>query len=179
MDLLNLVDKLETLATTSGKVPGTRKVLLDQEKALELVDQMRLGIPKDIQEAEEILARREAIINQSLLDARRIKSSAEDESRTKVNESEIVAEAQKQSDEMLAEAKQRSDALVQDAQKKAHQTMQEAQAFADNRVEEANRYSQDTLYNLEQHLSIVLNSVRRGLDSLEGQAPSIQEIQTV
>ena len=27
MDLLNLVDKLETLATTSGKVPGTRKVL--------------------------------------------------------------------------------------------------------------------------------------------------------
>jgi len=178
MDLLNLVDKLENLATTSGKVPGTRKVLMDQEKVLDLVDQMRLGIPKDIQEAEEVMARREAIINQSLLDARRIKSSAEDEGRTKVNESEIVAVAQGQADEMLAEAKQRSDALVQDAQKKAHQTMQEAQTFADNRIEEANRYSQETLYNLEQHLSIVLNSVRRGLDSLEGQPPVSQEVQT-
>ena len=55
MDLLNLVDKLETMATTSGKVPGTRKLLIDQDKALELVDLMRLGIPKDIQEAEEVL----------------------------------------------------------------------------------------------------------------------------
>lgn len=173
MDLLNLVDKLETLATSSGKVPGTRKVLMDLDKALELVDQMRLGIPKDIQEAEEVMARREAIINQSLLDARRIKSSAEEEGRTKVNESEIVAEAQKQADEMLADAKQRADALVQDAQKKAHQMMQESQTFSETRIEEANRYSQETLYNLEQHLSIVLNSVRRGLDSLEVQ----QEVQ--
>ena len=173
MDLLNLVDKLETLATSSGKVPGTRKVLMDLDKALELVDQMRLGIPKDIQEAEEVMARREAIINQSLLDARRIKSSAEEEGRAKVNESEIVAEAQKQADELLADAKQRADALVQDAQKKAHQMMQESQTFSETRVEEANRYSQETLYNLEQHLSIVLNSVRRGLDSLETQ----QEVQ--
>ena len=173
MDLLNLVDKLETLATSSGKVPGTRKVLMDLDKALELVDQMRLGIPKDIQEAEEVMARREAIINQSLLDARRIKSSAEEEGRTKVNESEIVSEAQKQADELLADAKQRADALVQDAQKKAHQMMQESQTFSETRVEEANRYSQETLYNLEQHLSIVLNSVRRGLDSLETQ----QEVQ--
>ena len=56
--------------------------------------------------------------------------------------------------------------------------MQEAQTFADNRIEEANRYSQETLYNLEQHLSIVLNSVRRGLDSLEGEPPITQEVQT-
>jgi hypothetical protein len=63
---------------------------------------------------------------------------------------------------------------VQDAQKKAHQTMQDAQTFADSRVEEANRYSQETLYNLEQHLSIVLNSVRRGLDSLEGHPEAAQ-----
>ena len=167
MDLLNLVDKLESMATASGKFPGTRKIMIEQDKLLELVDQMRLGIPRDIVEAEELMARREAIINQSLLDARRIKSSAEEEGRNKVHDSEIVSQANKRSEDMLAEAQEQADGIVMDAQKKAHRLMQDAQSFADQRFEEANQYAHETLYHLEMHLSTVLNSVRRGLDSLE------------
>ena len=167
MDLLNLVDKLESLATASGKFPGTRKVMVEQDKILELVDQLRLGIPRDIVEAEELMARREAIINQSLLDARRIKSSAEEEGRSKVHESEIVSQSRTQADGIIADAQERADELVMDAQKKVHRLMQDAQAFADTRFQEANQYAQETLYHLEMHLSTVLNSVRRGLDSLE------------
>ncbi|MCY4624711.1 MAG: hypothetical protein OXC99_06910 [Chloroflexi bacterium] len=168
MDLLNLVDKLESIATASGKFPGTRKIMIEQDKLLELVDQMRLGVPRDIVEAEELMARREAIINQSLLDARRIKSSAEEEGRNKVHDSEIMSQAHKRSEDMLAEAQEQADGIVMDAQKKAHRLMQDAQSFADQRFEEANQYAQETLYHLEMHLSTVLNSVRRGLDSLEG-----------
>ena len=167
MDLLQLVDKLESMATATGKFPGTRKVMIEQDKLLELVDQMRLGIPRDIVEAEELMARREAIINQSLLDARRIKSSAEEEGRNKVHDSEIVAQASKKSEEMTSDAQERADGIVMDAQKKAHRLMQDAQSFADQRFEEANQYAHETLYHLEMHLSTVLNSVRRGLDSLE------------
>jgi F0F1-type ATP synthase membrane subunit b/b' len=140
---------------------------MDLDKLLELVDQMRLGIPKDIQEAEGVLDKREALINQSLMDARRIKASAEEESRTKLEESEISQSARQQAETILAEAKQRADALLQDAQRKAHLTMQEAQGFGEGRVSEANVYAHETLRDLEQHLSVVLNSVRRGLDSLE------------
>ena len=75
MEILNHVDRLESLATSAGRVPKTRKVLMDLDKVLELVDQIRLDIPKDIQEAEEVLEKREALINQSLMDARRIKAS--------------------------------------------------------------------------------------------------------
>ena len=170
MDLLNLVDKLESMATASGKFPGTRKVMIEQDTLLELVDQLRLGIPRDIVEAEELMARREAIINQSLLDARRIKSSAEEEGRNKVHESEIVSQAQKKAEGMIAEAQEHADGIVMDAQKKAHRLMQDAQSFADQRFEEANQYAHETLYHLEMHLSTVLNSVRRGLDSLEDSA---------
>ncbi len=170
MDLLQLVDKLESLATDGGKFPGTRKVMIEQDKLLELVDQMRLGIPRDVVEAEELMARREAIINQSLLDARRIKSSAEEEGRNKVHDSEIVAQATQKSEQIIADAQERADGIVMDAQKKAHRLMQDAQSFGDTRFEEANQYAQETLYHLEMHLSTVLNSVRRGLDSLEGSA---------
>ena len=170
MDLLTLVDKLESMATASGKFPGTRKIMIEQDKLLELVDQMRLGVPRDIVEAEELMARREAIINQSLLDARRIKSSAEEEGRNKVHDSEIVSQAHKKAEEMIVEAQEQADGIVMDAQKKAHRLMQDAQTFADQRFEEANQYAHETLYHLEMHLSTVLNSVRRGLDSLEDSA---------
>ena len=170
MDLLTLVDKLESMATASGKFPGTRKIMIEQDKLLELVDQMRLGVPRDIVEAEELMARREAIINQSLLDARRIKSSAEEEGRNKVHDSEIVSQAHKKAEQMIVEAQEQADGIVMDAQKKAHRLMQDAQTFADQRFEEANQYAHETLYHLEMHLSTVLNSVRRGLDSLEDSA---------
>ena len=171
MEILNHVDQLEALATSAGRVPKTRKVIIDLDKVLQIVDQMRLDIPKDIQEAEVVIDKREALLNQSLLDARRMKAAAEEESRLKVGESEITEGARQQAEEILAEAKQRADALVQDAQRKAHSTMQDAQAFGEGRVNEADAWSFETLKELEQHLSMVLNSVRRGLDSLEqGQA---------
>jgi len=169
MDILTQVEQLEQLAGSGARVPGTRKVLMDLDRVMELVDQMRLGIPKDILEAETILEKREAVINQALLDARRIKASAEEESRTKVDDNEIVRQAEAQAEESLAEAKRRSTALVQDAQRKAHETVQEANSFGETRITEANRYTLEALYNLEEHLSSVLNTVRRGLDSLEEQ----------
>ena len=51
MELLSLIDKLENLATQSTKVPLTGKTMVGAEKLLELVDQMRLAVPRDLQEA--------------------------------------------------------------------------------------------------------------------------------
>ena len=166
MEILSLVDKFETYVTASSRFPGTRKLMLDNEKMLELVDQMRLSIPKDIQESRELLAKREAVVNQALLDARRIKASAEEESRSQVDESAIVKDAQSRAEEILADAKRRADALLHDSQRSAHDMTQEALSFHDSRVTDSNRYARETLSHLEQQLVSVMNSVRMGLDAL-------------
>ena len=167
MEILSLVDKLETYLTSSARFPGTHKLMLDNDKMLELVDLMRLSIPKDIQESRELLAKREAIVNQALLDARRIKASAEEESRSQVDESAIVKEAEGKAEELLAGAKRRADALLQDSQRSAHDVTQEALNFHDSRVTDSNRYARETLSGLEQQLAMVMNSVRMGLDTLD------------
>ena len=174
MEILTLVDKLETTLGSSARVPATQKVVVDLGRMMEMVDQLRLAIPKDVQDAQDMLSQREAIINQSLLDARRIKASAEDESRNKINESKIVVDAEKLSDELLTDAKRRADALLQDAQRSAHDLTNKAQTFGDSQVRESNRYAQDVLARLEMQLSGVLNSIRLGLDSLEEQPQEIQ-----
>ena len=171
MEILTLVDKLETTITSSARLPATHKVVVDLDRMLELVDQMRLAIPKDVQESQEMLVQREAIINQALLDSRRIKASAEEESRNQVDQSQIVKEATEKAEELLADAKRRSDALMQDAQQKAHDLTNEAQSYGDSRIKESNRYAHEVLARLEMQLSGVLNSVRLGLDNLEVPEP--------
>lgn len=172
MEILSLIDRLETLVTTSPRVPATKKVILDTERLLELVDHLRLAVPRDVQEAQEILARRESVINAALLEARKIKADAERESQARLEQSEIVKQANAKAEEIVAEAKQRADMLVADAQRKAQRILADAQATAEQRVNEASRYAQEVLYRLEESLSGALNSVRRGLDALEAPAVS-------
>jgi len=167
MEILNLIDRLETAVSSSARLPATHKIVLDADRMLELVDQMRLAMPRDMQDAQELMAKREAIINQALLESRRIKASAESESRKQVDESEIVEQANQKAEEIVSEAKRRGDALLQDSQRQAHQVTQEAQAIQEGRMKDCNQYSYDVLSRLEQQLSSVLNSVRLGLDSIE------------
>jgi dsDNA-specific endonuclease/ATPase MutS2 len=157
MEILALLDKLESTVSTSARLPGTHKTLVDARQMLDLVDQLRLSVPKDIRQSQEMLAQREAIVNQALLEARRVKASAQEESRTQVMNSTIVKEAEAKAEETLAEAKRRADALVQDAQRKAHEVMQGAQHFSDDRITDSNNYTKETLFRLEQQLA----SVRR------------------
>ncbi|MCS7206424.1 MAG: hypothetical protein NZ951_00570 [Dehalococcoidia bacterium] len=172
MEILSLIDRLETLITSSPRVPATKKVIVDTERVLELVDHLRLAVPRDVQEAQEILARREGVVNAALLEARKIKADAEREASARLEQSEIVKQAQAKAEEILAEAKQRADMLVAEAQRKAQRILADTQATAEQRMTEASRYAQEVLYRLEESLSGALNSVRRGLDALETPVPS-------
>jgi len=166
MEILNLIDRLETAVSSSARLPATHKIVLDADKMLELVDKMRLAMPRDMQDVQELMAKREAIINQALLESRRVKSSAETESRKQIDESEIVQKANQLADEIVSEAKRRGDALLQDSQRQAHQVTQEAQAIQEGTMKDCTQYSFEVLSRLEQQLSSVLNSVRLGLDSI-------------
>ena len=54
-----MVDRLETLISTSKNMPMGGAVLVDRKKIMELVDQLRLGIPQEMKSAEEVLAQKD------------------------------------------------------------------------------------------------------------------------
>ena len=61
---------------------------------MELVDQLRLTIPEEIRSAEDLLSRKDQILNIAATDARRTKSMAEDELRDRLRQSEVVTQAE-------------------------------------------------------------------------------------
>ncbi|MBI4234163.1 MAG: hypothetical protein HY686_06970, partial [Chloroflexi bacterium] len=114
------------------------------------------SLPQDIKDAQQVLEKRDNIISQSLMEARRVKSSADQESKSRIQESEIVKISQKRAEEIMNEA-----------QRRAEKTVAEAQRQVDAMRQEADRYAMDVLSKLEAQLSALLNSARRGIEQLE------------
>ena len=156
MELSSLIEKLEEVISSGTGVPATGRVLIERGKLTELVAQIRVAIPEDIQEAQDLLQMRENVINQALLEARRIRGTAEEEVRARVTESEITKDARKQSEEIIEEAQLRAQRILDETDNQAHA-----------RRAGADRYAQATLQKLEEELAQVINTIRNGIQVMD------------
>ena len=161
MEILELIDKLEAIAGTAKKVPMTGRTMIDAEKLLGLIDQMRLAVPKNVQEAQEVLDRREQVLEQTKLDARRIKVAVENESRALVDESELTKSA-----------KTKADALIREAEEKRDKIIAAIEAEVRQRSAGADQYAADVLKKLEQQVGVALSTIQNGISAV---APTEEE----
>ena len=155
MDIINVIDKLEALVNTSRRLPATRSRLVDDEKVMELVEQLRLSIPQDVRSAKEVIERKDTILNQAQIDARRTRSEAEEEFKTRLDQNDVLVSARRQSEEMLSEAERKASRLMELAETEARTNRTESDA-----------YVVETLRSLEGELTSVLASVRKGLNTI-------------
>ena len=144
--------------TTSKAVPVSGNIIVDKQKVMELVDQLRLSIPQEIRAAEDVLARKDQIVNEAVLDARRTKVQADDQYRDRLNQSEMVIKAEARAEETLRDAEERSSKLLN-----------KSQAEAKYKRSDADAYALRSLRSLEQEINSIAGSVRKGIDYLAGQ----------
>ena len=196
INISQIIEELESVAEGGTKVPGLRKrAVIDADKLASVVNELRVSVPADIQEANEILKQKDSIVNQAQLEAKRIKDAAQQEAaRTKeaalqeseavaaaalreqdirVGESEIVKSAQIKAEETRTQSEQQAEEMTQTAQRRAYQIIDEAEARAANRRDGSDQYAKETLYDLEERLSAQLGQVRRGIDALGTDADMI------
>ena len=161
--------------------------MVDMDRLVQVSEELRSSIPSDIQEAREILRQKESILNQTHLESRRIKETAEQEAvsltaaaqqeqETRVDETEIVKSAQSKAEQINQQALQEAQQIVQDAQRRSYRILDEAEAASTTRREGADQYARETLFDLEERLAGLLGQVRKGIDTLgfevEARVPS-------
>ncbi len=139
-------------------MPGTGRFLIDRDKLNTVSNQLRESVPVDLKEAQELIQMRDRVINQALTEANRVKSAADEDAKMRVAESELIRDAQNQADTMILEA-----------QSRAERVLSEAEAKSRARIEGADSYALETLQQLEEDLTETVNTVRRGLESLNAQ----------
>ena len=179
MQTPQIADQLRAMAASGTRVPGFRgKIMVDIDSLVRLSDQLsNVDMSDDVREASEVIRMKESILNQAYLEAKRIRTNAEDEAsqlttqaeseyRTKVGESSVLKRAEEISQDMQEQAGYESQQILQDAQRKAYRIVSEAENVALARRDGADSYAREVLFNLEEQLADILGQVRRGIDAL-------------
>jgi hypothetical protein len=151
MDILHLVDRLEELFNDSRPIPLTHNVIVDEDRMLDLIDQMRVAIPDEVKKAQQVLSQRDRVLAQAQEEANRTLSLAREKSEGLVEQS-AIAEA---------------------ARIRAREIEQQAEIDAEKTRREADDYVIDTLSRLEEQLQRSLNQARNGILALKNVSPEV------
>ena len=144
MDILHLIDRLEELFNESRAIPFTHNVVVDEEKMLDLIDQMRVAIPEEMKKAQQVMTQHDRILAQAQEEANR-----------------TLALAREKGEQLMER-----DSIVQNAQSFAEQRATDIIAEADQTRTEADQYVIETLTHLEFELERYLNQVRNGIQTV-------------
>lgn len=108
------LDKMDDLLEEAWNLPFSGgKRMIDIEKMRNLIDDIRLNLPRELKEAKAIVADRESILKDAELQAEEIIKRAEGRARALVSEEEITKIAKEKATSMLSEASSKARELQQ------------------------------------------------------------------
>ncbi|HLB23811.1 MAG TPA: hypothetical protein VJP07_06930 [Dehalococcoidia bacterium] len=142
-------------------------IVVDRRRLLDLVDQMRAALPNEIREAEDILTRRDEILQRADEEAQIKLHRAQDQVDQILEHDAIVKEAQARADMLVREADARCDGMLQDAAVQAKSRLAEAEKLAGEQMDEADRYATEILQRLDEQLAAFTKNVRIALDAMD------------
>lgn len=149
MDILHLVDRLEELFNESRPIPFTNNVVVDEDRMLDLIDQMRVAIPDEVKKASKLLVERDRTLAQAQEEAQRTINLARERSEGLVDQNQIVEAAKVKAEQVVEQARQDAEATRR----------------------EADSYVLDTLTSLEVEMERILTQVRNGIRALQQIGP--------
>jgi cell division septum initiation protein DivIVA len=153
MDILHLVDRLEELFNQSRPIPLTRSVIVDEDRFLEIIDQMRISIPEEVKKAQSVEVQKDRIL-----------AHAEEEA------SRTISLAQQKGEGLITR-----DSIVMAGQTRAEQIIEQARGDASIIRRDADQYTVDVLELLENELTRLLNQARNGINKLKSEGHAVME----
>ena len=109
--LLDLISMLDEVVRKASPVPLSKKSMVDVAQIDEIATEMRLVLPKEIQQAQNVVADKNRIISDAKREAEEIIRKAEQRRKELLDESSIMKEARKRATEEISNAQARSNLI--------------------------------------------------------------------
>jgi len=152
IDIIFLVERLESIIANGKHLPLTNNVVVDQAAALGLIDELRVAVPEEVRAAKRINSEGERIIEKAQEEAER-----------------IVAKAQEQAAFLIDER-----GLTQQAEAESRRIIGEAEADAEDVRRGADEYAVHVLVGLEGDVVKTLQSIKKGIDLLDSRRAELR-----
>ena len=135
-----LVEMLYDLVQEAKTMPfSSEKCVIEKEKTLDLIEEIRARIPEEVSQAQMLVAARADYISGAKREAEAIKQVADEEAKRRLTEQEIYKLAKQKSSEIIANAEARSKELRR----------------------AANAYVDEVMKNTENSIAESLNTIRQ------------------
>ena len=135
-----LLEMLYQMINEAWGIPlGAEKCVIERDKALDLIDEIKAQFPIELAEAKRLVDARTEFISSAKREADNMRKSAEDRARQLVEEQEVIRMARQRSNEIVSNAESSSNEL--------------------KRV--ANEYVDDAMRRTEEALAAALEEMRQ------------------
>ena len=161
VEALKILEKLEALTSSATKLPLTNRAVLNPADLNALCTALKKALPKGIAEAQQIIRFKDSILTQAQAEAKRIRSEADEQSMTKVSDTQVYRDARTTAEHIIAEAREQ-----------AGEVLERAEEIARQRVKGADDYADEVLEKLEGELGALLATARRGREILSRERES-------
>ena len=111
MKVLELLDELDEIIEVASSVPVVRKVMVDPNEVREIVKEIRLELPDEIQQAQWIKNERQRILDEAKAEYESILNEARQKADALVENDEITVKAKARADEILRIAQENSQVM--------------------------------------------------------------------
>ncbi len=129
-----LLDMLFQMIDEAKNVPlSSDKCMLERDKALDLLDEIRAQFPMELAESKKLLASRNEYIASAKREAELIRKQAEDQARQMLAQDELLSKAKQRGNEILRQAEERS----RDLRRAANEYCEDALRRTEEAVAEA------------------------------------------
>ena len=133
-DIIELLDVLYGMVTEAWSVPlGNDKCIIEREKAVEIINEIKANLPTAIAEAQRLVSARDEFIGNAKREAEALRKNAEEQAHAMIEEQEVVRVARARSSELIASAEAKSKELkrlaseyVDELMRQSEQSMSEA-----------------------------------------------------
>jgi cell division septum initiation protein DivIVA len=127
------LDAVVTVVEEARGVPMTSNCVVPRGDVLELLDDVREALPGELDDAQDVLDRRDEILGEAEQEAERIRSAAVAEAHR------VVAEARAEAERLLAGARADAERAVADGRRQYAEVTQSARAAHDRFVADGQR----------------------------------------
>ena len=111
-DVIELLDTLYSMISEAWGVPlGNDKCIIEREKALDIINEIKATMPASLAEAKRLVAARDEFIGNAKKEAEALRKSSEEKARSMLEEQEIIRIARAKSAEMISSAEAKSAEL--------------------------------------------------------------------
>ena len=153
--LLDYLDEIEELLDQSKSAPFSNKIYVEKGKIMEIIGDIRLSLPKDIQTAQRIIS-----------DQQRLLDDATDRAQMMIDDAEEEVQRMISSHEIFRRASERAEEVILDAEREQRDRRLNAIDFADGLLGEAEQRLKEHISEFDRINTSILNYYHQLSDTI-------------